>query len=90
LWSRIDGALSLGGRFAGQFYGQRDAWAQRDPPITIHDRAALEALFDGYTIEWLDEEETDTVTPRGRPKHWHIFHVVARKLTDQPAPSARR
>jgi hypothetical protein len=27
----------------------------------------------------LDEEETDAVTPRGQTKHWHIFHVVARK-----------
>jgi hypothetical protein len=26
-----------------------------------------------------DEEEADGVTPRGNPKHWHIFHIVARK-----------
>ena len=26
-----------------------------------------------------EEEEDDSVTPRGTPKHWHIFHIVARK-----------
>jgi hypothetical protein len=25
------------------------------------------------------EEETDTVTPRGTEKHWHLFHIVARR-----------
>ena len=29
--------------------------------------------------ELFDEEESDAVTPRGKPKHWHIFHVVARR-----------
>jgi hypothetical protein len=26
-----------------------------------------------------EEEEADSTTPRGKPKHWHIFHIVARK-----------
>jgi hypothetical protein len=30
-------------------------------------------------VEFLREEEDDTVTPRGKAKHWHIFHIVARK-----------
>jgi len=79
LWARICRCLSAGGRFAGQFYGPKDDWAQRTPPITIHGRAEVEALFRGFTIEWLHEEESDAITPRGRPKHWHIFHAVARK-----------
>lgn len=90
LWEKIVGALSPGGRFAGQFYGPRDTWAKREPPITIHDGAALAALFRRFDLAWMMEEETDAVTPRGQPKHWHVFHVVARKLPDQPAPSARR
>ena len=90
LWDRIRHALPVSGRFAGQFYGPRDTWAKREPPIMIHDRTAIDTLFSGFAIEWIEEEETDAVTPRGQPKHWHIFHVVARKLADQPAPSARR
>ncbi len=41
--------------------------------------SAIASLCDGFAIEMLEEEESDGVTPRGRPKHWHIFHIVARK-----------
>jgi len=79
LWQRIRGALEPGGRIACQLLGPRDGWAARQPPITIHDRAAVEALLGGLVVEMLEEEETDAVTPRGQSKHWHIFHIVARK-----------
>jgi len=78
LWARIVAALKPGGRFAGQLYGPRDGWAGR-PGMTHHDRAAVEHLLDGLEAEILEEEESDAVTPRGQPKHWHIFHVVARR-----------
>jgi tellurite methyltransferase len=77
LWTRIVGSLKPGGRFSGQLYGPRDSWAERDG-MTILGRAAVDALFDGLEIEMLDEEESDSTTPRGEPKHWHIFHVVVR------------
>src|ERR1700733_5031386 len=79
LWRRIAGSLVPGGRFAGQLYGPRDDWAGR-PGTTHHDRTAVEALLAGFEIEMLEEEESDAITPRGRPKHWHIFHIVARML----------
>jgi SAM-dependent methyltransferase len=79
LWARVTGSLRPGGRFAGQLYGDRDGWAGR-PGVTCLDRAAAWRLFDGgFIVERFDEEETDAVTPRGRPKHWHIFHIVARR-----------
>jgi SAM-dependent methyltransferase len=78
LWARIRAALDPAGRFAGQLYGPRDSWAGR-PGITIHDRAAIDTLLACWTVELLDEEESDGVTPRGRPKHWHVWHVVARR-----------
>lgn len=79
VWQCIRAALRPGGRIACQLLGPRDSWAEREPPIAIHDRAAAKALLAGYAVEMLDEEETDAVTPRGASKHWHIFHVVARK-----------
>jgi SAM-dependent methyltransferase len=78
LWAKIRGSLEPGGRFAGQLYGERDGWAG-DPSITHMDRAAASALLDGLEVELFDEEESDAVTPCGEPKHWHIFHVVARR-----------
>jgi tellurite methyltransferase len=78
LWDRIGARLRPGGRFAGQLYGERDGWAGR-PGMTHLTRGAAEALLAGFTIELFLEEESDAVTPRGVPKHWHIFHVVARR-----------
>jgi tellurite methyltransferase len=77
LWRKIAASLRPGGRFAGQLYGARDDWAARDG-VTHHDRAAIERLLAGFETELLEEEESDAVTPRGKAKHWHIFHIVAR------------
>lgn len=79
LWQRIREALAPDGRIACQLFGPRDSFAGRADPPAIHDRAAVDALLAGMTVEMLDEEETDSVTPRGTAKHWHIFHVVARQ-----------
>ena len=77
-WQRIVRSLKPGGRFAGQLYGERDAWAGR-PGIACLSRAEAERLLSGLAVELFDEEESDAVTPRGRKKHWHIFHIVARR-----------
>ena len=78
LWTRIREALPVGGRFSGQWYGVRDSWYGR-PGMTFLERDQALALLDGLEIEMFEEEEADGVTPRGNPKHWHIFHIVARK-----------
>jgi hypothetical protein len=78
LWCRIVASLKVGGRFAGQLYGDHDGWAGR-PGMTHIDRAAAERLLADLELELFEEEEVDSVTPRGKPKHWHIFHVVARR-----------
>lgn len=76
LWRRITASLAPGGRFAGQLYGERDSWAD-NPAMTIFNEAGTCQLFENYVLEMFDEEESDAVTPRGAPKHWHIFHIVA-------------
>jgi SAM-dependent methyltransferase len=78
LWGKIVASLVPGGRFAGQLYGDRDGWAGREGVSHI-DRIGVLRLLKGFDIEMLDEEETDGVTPRGEAKHWHIFHIVARR-----------
>jgi SAM-dependent methyltransferase len=78
LWARIVAALPSGGRFSGQWYGTRDSWNGR-PGMTFLTRDEALALLDGFDVEMFDEEEADSTTPRGTPKHWHIFHVVARR-----------
>jgi SAM-dependent methyltransferase len=78
LWARIGEHLPAGGRFSGQWYGKRDSWLGR-PGITFLERDEALALLDGFDVEMFEEEEADGVTPRGNTKHWHIFHIVARK-----------
>jgi tellurite methyltransferase len=78
LWRKIITSLRPGGRFAGQLLGERDSWAGRRH-VVVHDGAALDALLAGLIVERHDIEETDSVTPRGEAKHWHLHHLVLRK-----------
>lgn len=77
-WARLREALPAGGRFSGQWYGVRDSWVGRHGMTFVGRDEAL-AHLDGMAIEMFEEEESDGVTPRGNAKHWHIFHIVARK-----------
>lgn len=78
-WQRIRASLRPGGRFSGQLLGDRDTWAA-DPKMTHHSRDDLIRLLDGLEVERLDEDENlNGQTATGVPKHWHVFHVVARK-----------
>lgn len=76
VWQRIREAVRPGGRFAGQLLGARDTWAT-DDEVNAHSRPEAERLFDGWSIERFEEEENDGEALSG-PKHWHLFHVVAR------------
>jgi tellurite methyltransferase len=78
LWTRIVGALPPGGRFAGQLFGERDDWAGL--PDRWHlTRAQVERRLEPFHVEMLTEEENDARDAQEHPKHWHVFHIVARK-----------
>ena len=64
-----------GGR---ELYGDKDDW-RGNPTITFFSRDGISALLNTLEVEFFEEEETDGTTPRGKHKHWHIFHIVARK-----------
>jgi hypothetical protein len=78
LWSRIVAAIRPGGRFAGQFFGDRDTWASL-PGRTHHSHEEVRNLLSRFDIELWNEEEKDDPPDLRSPKHWQIFHVVARK-----------
>ena len=42
-------------------------------------RGEVDDLLGGYEIEQLIEIDEDGPTATGADKHWHLFHVVARK-----------
>jgi SAM-dependent methyltransferase len=76
LWRAIREALVPGGRFAGQLFGDRDSWA--NPAATFVSRPEAERLLEGLDVESFEEEERDGTSFVG-PKHWHLFHVIARR-----------
>ncbi|HMN40037.1 MAG TPA: class I SAM-dependent methyltransferase [Phycisphaerales bacterium] len=78
LWAWIAALIRPGGRFAGQIFGDRDTWAHVRKTTGIS-RTKLDGMFRDFVFEELREEEKDDVTTMGEPKHWHVFHVVARK-----------
>jgi tellurite methyltransferase len=78
VWEHIVESLPPGGRFCGQLFGDRDEWAS-DPALTTQRRVDVERLLGPFEVERLSEIEEDGETALGVPKHWHLFHVIARK-----------
>lgn len=78
LWRWIGRLLKPGGRFAGQFFGDRDEWASVRPR-SHRTRAGVKRLLRDFDVEWLDEVEKDGDDAMGGLKHHHVFHVVAKK-----------
>ena len=78
LWLTVRAAVLPGGRFSGHLLGPRDDWAKKGG-VTILTKQQVEALFVGFVIEHLREEEDEGKTAQGKQKRWHIFHLVARR-----------
>jgi SAM-dependent methyltransferase len=78
VWRHIVGSLRPGGRFSGQLFGDRDGWSD-EREMTFLTRTRLGSLLSRLEVERLDEVEEDGTTAVGDGKHWHLFHVVARR-----------
>lgn len=78
VWAKIVGALTSGGRFAGQLFGDRDDWAAL-PDRSHQSRHRVAELLEPFELEHFEEEERDGEDASGATKHWHVFHIVARK-----------
>jgi SAM-dependent methyltransferase len=78
VWRRITSAVRPGGFFVGHLFGPHDSWAGT-PDMTFHTRAEVEILLTEFEIKGLREQDDDGEAVSG-PKHWHVFHVIARKL----------
>jgi SAM-dependent methyltransferase len=76
LWADIRDAIEPGGVFAGELFGPHDEWFGR-PGMNFHDRAGVEAMLTGLDVLQLVEDDRRGMSFEG-PKHWHVFHIVAR------------
>ena len=77
VWSKVKAAIRVNGRFAGQFFGDRDAWVG-NPKLTFHTIAQTKAYLDGFDIEYFEEFDKEAPSAKG-PKHWHLFNVIAQR-----------
>ena len=78
LWTKITDAVKPGGRFAGQFFGVRDSWAN-EPELTFHTEEQVHAMLEKFETEYFHEYDEDGQAASG-PKHWHVFTVIARRM----------
>ncbi len=78
-WPRLVASIKSGGIFAGQFLGPRDGWAELG--YLVHQQIELKQLLASFEIQSWEEVEQDGTTSQGVLKHWHVYHIVARKNT---------
>jgi tellurite methyltransferase len=77
---RLRDSVRPGGVMAATFFGTSDEWNVPDSQQTFSTRSDIERLFAGWDVIDLTEAEADGHTADGTPKHWHVFHLIARRL----------
>jgi tellurite methyltransferase len=77
LWPRLVKSIRPGGLFSGQFLGPNDEWAGKGHALV--DGASLRSMLAEFDLIHYDEVDREGQTALGNAKHWHVFHVVARK-----------
>lgn len=79
LWEKIISSLTPGGIFTGQLFGLNDEWNVPESTLVFHSREQVEHLLSSIEILKLEEKEWDGILANGVPKHWHVFHIIARQ-----------
>lgn len=77
LWQCLRRSLRPGGWLAADLFGDRDEWAG-EPGMSFVEAARLDSMLNGLDVVSLEEEDAIGSSFSG-PKHWHVFHVVARR-----------
>lgn len=76
---RITQAISVGGRFAGHFFGPEDSGSKDDSMTFLTKKEVLQFFADSFVIEHFEEKEWDGISGSGA-KHWHVFDIIAKKV----------
>lgn len=76
-WPHLIAAVCPGGLLAGQLLGVYDDWASRG--YTVLSRFEADRLLSGFDVLYFEEAERDGETAMRDPKHWHVYHFVARR-----------
>lgn len=79
LWNKIMASLNPEGIFTGQLFGLNDEWNVPESELIFHSKEQVEHLLLGMEVLKLEEIDKDGKLSNGNPKHWHVFHIIARK-----------
>lgn len=80
IWQNIVDHLEIGGRFAGQFFGERDEGFSDINPLMFSQDQVMQLFQDHFEVEYLQIEEGLIPAADGSLKRWHTFHVVVKKI----------
>ena len=79
VFDHIKTSLKPDGIFVGQFFGVHDTWNAPENNMTFFTRAEALARLENLEVVEFEEEDHDGKTAEGTPKHWHVYHIIARK-----------
>jgi SAM-dependent methyltransferase len=80
---RLRDSVRGAGVIAATFFGKHDEWNVPDNNVTFSTQEEVERMFSGLDLIELTEVEKDGNTADGAPKHWHVFHLTARRPANQ-------
>lgn len=81
IFASLQASLKPGGIFVGQFFGLHDSWNAPEHQMTFFSREQAYGQLEGLEILEFVEEDKDGTTAAGILKHWHIYHIIARRST---------
>jgi hypothetical protein len=79
---RLRDSVRTGGILAATFFGAHDEWNMAGAEISFSSQHDIERTFRGWELVELTEIEEDGHTADGAPKHWHVLHLIARRVAD--------
>ena len=79
VFTKLMASAKIGGLFTGQLFGPNDSANLPESGMNFHSQSDVERLLRGWTLLELTEEDRPGTTKLGEDKHWHIFHIIARR-----------
>lgn len=76
---RLKRSLKPRGVFCGQLFGCEDEWNTPTSKLTFHTHEEVQRLFQDIDLLHCEERIRDGKLSNGTPKHWHLFHIIAKK-----------
>lgn len=80
-FAALRASIAPSGLFVGQLFGPDDEFLRTSPrgSMTCHVACDIAPLLAGFEVIEHEEVNRSGFIGRGRPKWWHVHHIIARK-----------